>query len=487
MRSFVLFLLLFALSCAGCSKGPSQPIFGRDPVLDVTVHERQSDLLLEWCKRGYRKKVLLHISPSADLEYIPEGNMDRIADLYNTKKIDELDRGRDRGASGLFSSRNVLYAAAHCGAIKEIYWVIPYKFAKEAGGGVAIKNFLKTVPSFYNHDEIEKMTLKGGCLVGKVNGVTLNVCSVGTLPTFKEPVVVSMSADFIRISSTEEATSSLRGMRMLLDDLSAREIQVQSLHMVRGVEEGTGQPVQSYIADEFLQIATNPQIGERDAAPPLWLARDTPENMLNGGERKLVRETVAPSLKEYPADHPLAMIDITAQLLMGDATAARPRAEKLCKETPAARNAVECQFLVQLGDMATESGTAAPDPFYLAALAARPQWPYALMHRASSLMSRGKYAEARQLLAELASVQDGFLLRLRRGDVEFQLGQQSEALKFYDQAKALYDDRVGIPVSKENALSLDRMTRLYTQAGRTADINAVDAWKKRMDTYRPGK
>jgi hypothetical protein len=489
VRAFVQFLLL-TVAVAGCSKSQSdrpQPVIGREPVMDVSVHERQSDLLIEWCKRGYRKKVLLHISPLSDLEFIADGAIDEIANLYKRKKIDELGRAKDRGVAGLFSSRNVLYAAAHSGAVKEIYWVIPYKFVEQAGGGTAMKNFLKTVPSLYDHAEIDRMELKGSCLTGTVNGIRLNVCSPASLPKIKEPVVMSVSADFVRLFAAEQEASSLRGMRTLFDALAAKEIQVQSLHMVRGVEGGTGQPLHSYIADEFLQMASNPQMAERDAAPPLWLARDKPENMLNGGERKLVRDTAAAALKEHPADHPLLMFDIAAQLLMGDAAAARSRAEKLCMETPADRNAVECQFLVQLGDMATEGGSVDPDPFYRAALTAHPQWAYALAHRGTSLITRGKFVEARQVLADLVLVSDTFLLRLRRGDVEFQLGKTDDALKFYDKARELYDDRIGIPVSQENALSIERMVRLYAQAGRDKDARSVNEWKKRMDTYRPAK
>ena len=487
MRMFVLFQLLILMVVVGCSKSQPQPYFGKDPITDATMHERQSDLLVEWCKRGYRKKTLLHFSSLSDLEFVPDGTSDQIAGLYKQKKIDELGRAQDQGVAGLYSSRNVLYAAAHSGAVKEIYWVIPYKFVEQAGGGIAMKNFLKTVPALYDHAQIDRMELKGSILSGTVNGVRLNVCSPDSLPKFKEPVVISLSADFIRTFASEQGASSLKGARALFDAIAVKEIQVQSLHIVRGVEEGTGQPVHAYIADEFLKMATEPEIAERETAPPLWLARDMPDNMLNGGERKLVRETVAETLEEHPEDHPLLMIDIAAQLLMGDAAAPLVRAEKLCRETPADKNTVECQFLVQLGDMATENALGNPDLFYRAALVSRPQWAYALTHQVSSLVSRGKFDEARQALAELAPVRDSLLLRLRRGDVEHQLGKTVAALKFYDQARELYDERVGIPVSKENALSLERMVRLYTEAGRTKDAASVNEWMKRMDTYRPGK
>src|SRR6266516_7117934 len=131
VKRFIPLLLLAIMFGAGCSKSQSQPVFGRDPIVKVSAYGRQSDLLIEWCKRGYRKKVLLHISPLDDLEFIADNTIEQIAGLYKQKKIEELGRGKDRGAAGLFTSRNVLYAAAHSGAIKEIYWVIPYIFSEQ--------------------------------------------------------------------------------------------------------------------------------------------------------------------------------------------------------------------------------------------------------------------------------------------------------------------------------------------------------------------
>lgn len=482
-------MALALITVAGCGKQAElqSQVLGRERLADITVHEKQSDLLMEWCKRGYRKKILLHISAQDGLESLTDKSVDEIGSLYKGRKTDELARSRERNPGRLFSARNYLAAAVRIGAVKEVYWVIPYKFFDAAGGGVATKNFLKTIPSLYDHEEIDRMSMQNGCLVGKVNGVKLAICSPMSLPRFKEPVVISLSGDFLRSFSAEHELSSLKGMRMLYDALYARDIRVLSLHLTRGVEEGTGLPVHSYIADEFLELVTNPQIAELESAPPIWLARDKAENMLNGGERKLVRKEAAESLKKYPDDRPLQMIDIAAQFFMGDARGAFNRAETLCKVTPVEKHATECQFLVQLGDMATETATGIPDQFYRAAVASRPKWEYALMHQGISLLDRGDFAGARPVFAELATFKDSFQLRLRRGDIEFQLGNNSGAAKFYDGAKELYSDRIGIPVSKENALSLDRMSRLYTQLGRVKDAALIDGWKKRMDSYRPGK
>lgn len=480
----MLLLPVILLFMTACSKDSAQPVLGRAPLVNVVLHERQSELPAEWCGRGYKKRVLLHLSSFDDLEYLPEKAVKEITGFYRNKNAEELVKRADQGTSGLFSSRNTLYAAAKAGAVKEVYWVVPYKLAELAGGGVAIKNFLRTLPAFTDHQEIERMNLSGGCLAGTVNGVKLNVCSPNSLPRFKEPVIMAVNGDFFRTFAVEQGASTLRGMRLLVNALLSREIQVESLHVIRGVEEGAVQPVHSYICDEFIQAVINPQIMEQESAPPLWIARDTAENMLNGGERKLVRDAVAKSLKEFPDDNPLLMIDIAAQLLMGDVASARSRAEKMVARLPVHNNRSESQFIVQLGDMLTETRAGDPDTFYRLALTLHPGWAYAMAHRGNSLFARGRYQEAGEQFADLAAKRDGFILRIRRGDVESYLGKTTEALKYYDSARELYSERIGIPMSRENVVSLDRMESMYAQSGRSKEAAEIGQWKKQMNTMR---
>lgn len=485
LRNLVILMFLALLLLPGCRRESPQLVIGRNPITQATMHERQSELVGEWSSREYRKRILLHISPLDDLEYVPDSAMKEIRRLYRDRQSDELAKKADHGAAGLFASRNTVFAAAKAGGFKEVYWVIPYKAAEMAGGGLALKNFLKTVPSFTDHEAIERMKLDGGCLAGTVNGIKLRICSPNSLPKFDEPVVISISGDFFRVFAAEQQVSSLRSMRLLLNALVSRSIQAASVHVVVGVEEGGMLPFHRYICDEFVEGIVNPQIFDQEAAPPLWQARDRAENMLNGGERQLVRDEVAKAIKKFPDDHPLLQLDIAAQLLMGDAAGALVRAKKLVATEPADRNRGGSQFLVQLGDMAGETQSGSPEPFYRAALELHPRWPYALGRFAGSLLERGKYVEAREAFKELASVRDSFLLRLRRGDVAYLLGDNAEAVRLYDSARTLYNEKIGIPISRENVLSLDRMIRLYAQVGRAKEADDIEQWKKRMDIMRP--
>jgi len=298
---------------AACTRHQEEikyPVFGKDAIEDVSAMEEQSRALVRWLDKGIKNAVLIHVSPQDALGAISPEKARTIGKMVQKQRITELDGGRGK----LYDDSNYLTAAVQAGIVKEIYWVLPYKFFGDIPlAREKIADFLKSERKWLKEEEVANMRMVAGCLTGLVSGADMHICSPRTLPQVIAPVIISMDVSFISVYDAEEGTSKLRALKRFFDFMGLKK----AFHVIHadisyGVEGGTTAVIHRYIGDQLIEVMGNPQIIMAESPPELWQHWDMAENMYSGGEDSLVVEYLEEPLGKYPDDLPLRLLNAAA-------------------------------------------------------------------------------------------------------------------------------------------------------------------------------
>ncbi len=308
----VIFISLLFISCTRKSEVEKYRTLGTDPIDDIRINEEQSEALLQWVRKGLESAVLIHVSPFDSLQSIESGTLQLLSDMIKDEKWDELQKSHSSGIMNV----NYLFAAVQLGIINKMYWIIPYRLFEDIPlAKEKIKEFLRSSPSKFNTDEIQNMRMIEGCLTGLLAGVDIHICSPRTLPKIYVPVILSMDTGFFPIYASESGTSKLRALKWAMDYMTYnRKLIILHTDVSYGIESGDTSPVYRYIGDELIEILGSPQTLSAEEPPELWQLRDNAENMLSGGEDKLVKEFLAEPLTKYPEDSALRLLQAAADV-----------------------------------------------------------------------------------------------------------------------------------------------------------------------------
>jgi len=306
-----IWIISFFLLIVSCTRGNETvyPLLGKDPLQDVSLIEEQGEALALWAEKEIEKAVLVHFDPYSDY----------------------------------------LAAAVQQKMVKKIYWVLPYLFFEKADAGEMIKEFLRSSEAGLQNSEIDAMKMETGCLTGILRGYDMHICSLRTLPTITEPVLVSIDVSFFPVYAREYKISKLRALKWFFDQMTFRQMRSIYATISYSIESGLTEPIYRYIGDELLEGLRNPQVLEADAPPELWQFRDQAENMLSGGEDKLVEEFLADPLLKYPDDLPLRLMNASAKVLLKRFDEAFREADEICR-----KDKHYCYGFVYLGSLIAE-------------------------------------------------------------------------------------------------------------------------------------
>lgn len=319
IKRIILPIALFAMMI-GCIKGGEAPEQGgTKPVTQpeaqrmprpasLDVHATAAQAVEGWIKDGLKGLTIVHVSPASGI-------------------------GGNKGNSGSATTRrDFLSAAIAKGMVERIYWVLPYGLFNDIPlAAERVKTFLKTTAPEFDHSEIEAMRMEQGCLAGMIGGVDMRICSPFTMPTITGRTMLVMDASFIPPFAFENGASKLFATKILFDTIGHKLPDLAHADVVVGVRDGSLKPIHHYLALQAYDILNNPEI--LDSPPPeLWKMRDNAENMYSGGESDLVIEDLSVSLKAYPDDRPLRMLEAAALARTGKVNEALARTKELCKE-----------------------------------------------------------------------------------------------------------------------------------------------------------
>jgi hypothetical protein len=341
------FCMLF-ISCTKKSEVERYRVLGTDP-LDIVTMEESSEALLQWAQQGLKNAVLIHVDPHDSLENIEPGTIQKISNMINDENWEDLNKSR----GSLITNSNYLHAAVQLRIIDKMYWIIPYRLFEDIPlAKEKIQEFLRTSPSGFKEDEIARMRMIEGCLTGFLAGVDIHICSPRTLPKIFVPAIISMDGSFIPTYAEEGKISKLRSLKWTLDYIAFKEkLLVSHAYVSYGIESGYAEAVHRYVGDQLIASLGDPQILKAESPPELWQFRDKAENMLSGGEDKLVEEYLVEPLKKYPDDPALKLLHAAANVRLQKYDDGYAEADEICS-----MDKNYCYGFLYLGNAMKDSG-----------------------------------------------------------------------------------------------------------------------------------
>lgn len=321
------FSVLF-LACTREEETARFKVLGTDPLDSITITEERSQTFLGWAKSGVKGAVLIHVDPHDSLEIIPPADVQKVKDMLENRQWDRLEESRGT----LIKNSNYLHAAVNLGIVNKLYWIIPNKLFEDIPlAKEKIQDFLRSSPSKFKEDELEGMRMIEGCLTGSLAGTDIHICSPRTLPKIYVPVNISMDVSFFPVYAQESGTSKLRALKQVMDFITFKQkLTVLHADISYGIESGYTAPIHRYIGDELIEILGSPEILAAESPPELWQFRDRAENMLSGGEDKLVNEYLKEPLQKYPDDPSLRLLHAAANVRLEQYEEAFSETDEIC-------------------------------------------------------------------------------------------------------------------------------------------------------------
>ncbi len=310
----LLFIALLFLSCIQKDEKINHPVFGVDGAESVILIEGLSEALSLWVDNEIEKAVLVYVSPLNSLQKVPYRVIEKIKAKSYIKDMEYLQNVR----GDLYGNNNFLYVASKTDLVQKMYWILPYEyFADNPLAGGKVKQFLKNTDSFKD-TEINRMRMKKGCLTGRLYNVEVSICSPGSMPRAKVPVVMIIDAGFFPLYANTLKASKLIAMKNFFDEMSFREVRVRHVSISYGTEDGHTKPIHRFIGDELFEGTKTPGLLRSESSPDLWRYRDIAENMLARGEGSRVVEYLQKPLGKYADDLPLLFMNARALLIAGN-------------------------------------------------------------------------------------------------------------------------------------------------------------------------
>lgn len=385
-------LSVFFVSCTKNEEKADYPVFGKDKITDIQLVEKGSDSLANWALSDIRSTALVHVSAESSLSRIPLIHIEKMRAETNAGNWNMI---KDKQGV-LFGNDDYLHAASRLLMIEEIYWVLPYQYFSDIPlARDRIRKLLRASKDF-EEDEINATKMEFGCLKGRLSGVYIQICSPRTLPMIKKPVIINIDAGFFPLYAGGLRLSKLAAMKRFFDELVFRKLKVVRIDISYGTEGGNTKAVHRFIGDELFEGISDPEIFRSESPPDLWMYRDEAENMLSGGEDRMVIDYLVKPLQQFPDDTALRMLRAEAKAKAGALNGAFDELNEICE-----RDVHYCYGFVDLGNtLADRKKYDEAEMFFRRAVSSLPDDEYVIGQYIGFLERSGQKAKAESVRKE---------------------------------------------------------------------------------------
>ncbi|MBZ5641045.1 MAG: tetratricopeptide repeat protein [Acidobacteriia bacterium] len=229
-------MALAAAGLAACTTGGRvngraegrAPRVGRDPVPAVHLIENHSSALLLWRRAGVRNRILVHLDGHADLDWLPDETIARIA-AASPDELSGLERhpyATDGKTLRGYGVGNWIYPAARLGMVRHLVWVVPDGTLPNRDAAIELtRETLLTKIQMVTVEEARSLSVDGRVIHGVLLGLPVTVCELRDLEAIREPVLLDMDLDYFvtRSALTSETSETPRiGPEAVLEALAFR-------------------------------------------------------------------------------------------------------------------------------------------------------------------------------------------------------------------------------------------------------------------------
>lgn len=418
----------------GCSPTPETreyPMLGKTPIEPVYSLENHGDALTLWASHGIRNGTLIHVDAHDDLRWRAAEHMAQLKVLYAQGDVNGLREASRSGDSRLYDMGSFLYAAAHLGIIKEVYWVIPYPIFNHADSDEQMYSFLRSCR--LTDRDIEGFSSTGGCYCGEAFGIPLHICSPEQLPALDQPVVLSIDADFFPKMAEQYGTNLLEAVGRLFTQLHSRAYRVETALVSYSVNGNYLPLAQRWLGDWVLRLLREPEVfGE--SHPETGMIFQHVQHMLGINQAETLLSYLEGTIARRGEDPALHLYAAYAHYELGHVDQAFASAERSCL-----MDHNYCGGLADLGlVLATAGHIEEGVRFFARAYERNPDMLYHVLAFADLLVDAG-YPETAMTYYKkysewFGTSPVGFLI----ADLYDATGDHDEALAWYDRALAAF-------------------------------------------------
>jgi tetratricopeptide (TPR) repeat protein len=218
---------------------------GVDAVDRVFLMENHDHAYHLWKEAGFRDRILVHIDAHHDMWWLDDIRSLSIANFVCQAIKDEI--------------------------VREIYWVVPDQTWDTSQGRTAVRRHLRDIVKSYPGNSSSERWSEDS-VRAEVNGRPLVVCSLQSLPTPTESVLLDIDVDYLAVQSVsfgkEDTYGSLpwRWPDQLVAGLRERDLRTDFVTICYSIEGGYTPLQWKYLGDELRSRIRDP--GDAQANVP---------------------------------------------------------------------------------------------------------------------------------------------------------------------------------------------------------------------------
>lgn len=307
---------------------------GSEAVPAVRVLENHSSALIAWRSAGVRDRIVVHVDGHADLDWLPDGTIARIA-AASPEELPGLELhpyAMDGTTLSRFGIWDWLYPAARLGMIRELVWLVP---DGTLAGRDDVVDFVREVIvskiQMVAVDEARTLHASGRTIRGTLLGLPVVVCELADLPQIDEPVLLDVDLDYFttRSAKTQEVTETpwIRPAKFV-EGLAARGLRTDLVTMSLSTMGGYLPPSCRWLGPDLAERLHSP----RDVARDADAGQENAEKELLAGRADRAATLYRGLVERRPDDATLSYglyRALAAQGRTAEAEAARARAVEL--------------------------------------------------------------------------------------------------------------------------------------------------------------
>lgn len=466
---------LLAVAVAPCGAATPSPLLGVDPLGAGTVVEHHPEAVPHWVAAGRSGAVLLHVDAAHGLGPLDPKNLAALRALAGSGGLQARSVG-DRGER-LFREANFVRAAIGIGIVRELVWVAPFPLRLDAEGEELLRGYLRSTG--LTEEEARTFHAAEGSHRGSVGGVPVIVCAREGLPALREPVIVSIGADYFPSAADFRGTTPLGEVRALFTALRAVRYPVLETVVAFSVQAGEVPPHLRWVGDAVLEVLKDPALALPGKPPPRWriLQRLSAPAVPAAPGKETEAEaallgTVLAELELQPHDPALLLYAAEAAVRHGRGGGrARSYAEEACRIDRG-----YCAGLPEVGLRLVAAGDVEEGlRCFAVAEELLPGMPYGQLDLGIALMKAGRAAEALAALEKVRARDGAFPSGFLIGAVHLFQDDRAAARLAFDAALAALEGAADASVERgEIAQVIETAAAFYREEGREQEAGRLE-------------
>ena len=241
---------------------------GSDSLSDVTLMEDHDEALRVWQRGNFSNRTLLHIDAHIDFDWIPERSFSDLLNVTSRQELETLTQEKvfwnftDRRNESFIHIGNYICLALRQGIVSTFYWVTPeappgISWQKEMG--ILFREFQRDHPHAFTGVSVEEKRAQA-----KIYGFPLIVCTLQSLPSVEEEVLLDIDTDFLISGFLSEHEEDPRSKKPwffpdeLVSALRVKGIRSDCVTIAYSVEGGFTPLRYKYFGDALAQFIRDP-------------------------------------------------------------------------------------------------------------------------------------------------------------------------------------------------------------------------------------